>query len=166
MRKLLFIFIIFSISVWSCNDEEPTDGREENQVTEEVQKQTVEVEKEEKQVETKQLPKLDAAFSSFLAKFKKVSLPYSLDPQKDDVTAKISVDNQVKYLAKAEDLDKEDFEEMKDYTDFFFVSKPVQTEDYSAIVYARFEMGSTYYFLCTYDNEGKLISHIDLPLMS
>lgn len=162
MRKLLFIFLIFSLTIWSCSDESPTDSSEANRQSEEVQKETVkELKNEDKQVEKKQLPKLDAAYSSFLAKFKKAKLPYSLDPQKEDVFAKISLADQVKYLAKAEDLDKEDFEEMKDYTDFFFVSKPVQTDNFSAVVYARFEMGSTYYFLCTYDNDGKLISHID-----
>ena len=162
MRKLLFVFLILSVSIWSCSDEEPTDDNNGDQVIEKVQKENVsEPKNEEEKVEEKQVPSLDAAFSSFLTKFKKVNLPYSLDPQKDDVSAKISVDNQIKYLAKAEDLDKEDFEEMKDYTDFFFVSKPIQAEDFSAVVYARFEMGSTYYFLCTYDNDGELISHID-----
>ena len=50
---------------------------------------------------------------------------------------------------------------MAEYTDFFFVSNPFKTEQFCAIIYARFEMGSTYYFLCTYDNDGKLISNID-----
>jgi len=104
---------------------------------------------------------LDTDFKEFVNQFKTVDLPYELDPQQDDVFGKISVENQVKYLAKAEDLEKADFEEMAEYTDFFFVSRPVRTMDFNAIVYARFEMGSTYYFLCTYNNDGKLISNID-----
>lgn len=154
MKKILFVLLIFSISFWSCNDDvEQVD--DENQVTE--NEKIV----ESTEVENKQKPVLNIELKTFLIQFKSVSLPYELNPEQEDVFGKISVENQIKYLAKAEDLEKADFEEMAEYTDYFFVSRPVQSNEFNAIVYARFEMGSTYYFLCTYDNDGKLISNID-----
>ncbi len=153
MKKILFVLLIFSISFWSCNDDvEQVD--DENKLTENVQIENVET-------QITQVAKLDVNYKAFLTQFKEVSLPYELNPEQEDVFGKISVENQIKYLAKAEELEKADFEEMAEYTDFFFVSRPVQTNEFNAIVYARFEMGSTYYFLCTYDNDGKLISNID-----
>ncbi len=164
MNKLLFILLIFSISLWSCNDDEEqtNDENTEDVVIEDIQDETQDTETQENQVaENKQEVKLNAAYKTFLAEFKSVSLPYNLNPEEDDVSGKIPLEKQIKYLAKAEDLEKADFEEMAEYTDYFFVSNPVQTDQYNAIVYARFEMGSTYYFLCTYNNDGELISNID-----
>jgi len=158
MNKLLAIFLIISISLWSCSDDENETNNEntENNTVENTQNNNTEPSK----TETQQV-KINEDFKVFLDKFNTTNLPYKLDPESDDVSAKIPLDLQVKYLAKAEDLEKADFEEMAEYTDFFFVSNPFKTEQYSAIIYARFEMGSTYYFLCTYDNDGKLISNID-----
>ncbi|RLD68681.1 MAG: hypothetical protein DRI95_02305 [Bacteroidetes bacterium] len=154
MKKILLVLLIFSISFWSCNDDvEQVD--DENKLTEN------EKNVESTEVENKQKPELNIEFKAFLTQFKAVSLPYELNPEQEDVFGKISVENQIKYLAKAEDLEKADFEEMAEYTDFFFVSRPVQSKEFNAVVYARFEMGSTYYFLCTFDNDGKLIANID-----
>ncbi len=164
MNKLLLIFLVFSISLWSCSDDEEQKDTEntENQIIEDVQDENNNSEAQENQTpENEQEPQLDADYKAFLSQFESVKLPYELNPQQDDVSGKISLEKQIKYLAKAEDLGKADLEEMAEYTDYFFVSNPVQTAKYSAIVYARFEMGSTYYFLCTYDNDGELISNID-----
>ncbi|MEN8123242.1 MAG: hypothetical protein ABFS35_23090 [Bacteroidota bacterium] len=155
MKNLFWVSIIFSVLFWSCNDEEQS-GNENNeiQLTEDLQIEDI-------KTENMRDAKLDVDYVAFLTQFKEVSLPYELNPEQEDVFGKISVENQIKYLAEAEDLDKADFEEMAEYTDFFFVSRPVQSDLFNAVVYARFEMGSTYYFLCTYDNDGKLISNID-----
>ena len=73
----------------------------------------------------------------------------------------ISLNEQVEYLSKPEKLTKADFQDMDDYTDFYYVSNPINTDNYHAIVYGRFEQGSVYYYLCTYDNDGRLISNIE-----
>ncbi len=160
MKKILVILLVFSIAFWSCNDdEEQTDDG--NEQTEDVKIEDKTETQDEQIQEEKQEPQLNEDYKAFLMKFKSATLPYELNPEQDDVSAKISVENQIKYLAKAEELEKADFEEMAEYTDFFFVSRPVQTNEFNAVVYARFEMGSTYYFLCTYNNDGKLISNID-----
>lgn len=161
MNKLLLVFLIFSISFWSCNDDEE-QVNDENQLTEDVQIEKENTETQDKQIqEDKKEPQLNAEYKAFLTQFKNAGLPYELNPEQEDVFGKISVENQIKYLAEAEDLEKADFEEMAEYTDFFFVSRPVQTKDFNVVVYARFEMGSTYYFLCTYNNDGELIANID-----
>jgi len=129
MKKILVVLLIFSISFWSCNnDEEQVDNENvENQVTEDVQIEDITETNDKQEQKDSQEPKLDTDFKEFVNQFKTVDLPYELDPQQDDVFGKISVENQVKYLAKAEDLEKADFEEMAEYTDFFFVSRPVRS---------------------------------------
>ena len=105
--------------------------------------------------------KVDPQFKEFLEKFSKKSLPYDENPSGKEKFNKISLKEQANYLSKAEKLSKKDFEDMADYTDFYYISNPLNTSKFHAIVYGRFEMGSTYYFLCTYNNQGKLISNID-----
>ncbi len=136
MRNYFFIAVLGLMFVCSCNSEP------------------------EKKEKTKKI-EVDAQFAKFLAKFAKSPLPYKKNPKGDEKYAKISLDEQIKYLQKAEDLSAEELKEMQEYTDFYFVSNPINTDKYHAIIYGRFEMGSVYYFLCTYNNKGKLISHID-----
>jgi hypothetical protein len=104
---------------------------------------------------------IDSKFRAFLEKFDKTSLPYEENPDGKAKFDKIPFEEQVAFLSKAEKLSKNDFEDMADYTDFYYISNPLNTNKFHAIVYGRFEMGSTYYFLCTYNNQGKLISNID-----
>lgn len=160
MKKILFVLLTFSISLWSCSDEPSDNENPENSVSTTIIDETPEPQDNNLQTEAQE-PQLNADYKAFLNKFDNASLPYSLDPEKDDVSGKIPLEKQIKYLAKAEDLTKADFEDMAEYTDYFFVSKPVESNKFNAVIYARFEMGSTYYFLCTYNNDGKLIANID-----
>ena len=163
--KQIFLLIFISIFFFaSCDSDE--ENTENNNNTENVNNiednTTIDENKDIQEVKPKkQEIVLDAGFKKFLSKFAKASLPFEKNPTGEETYDKIPINQQVTYLSKAEDLSEEDFKDMADYTDFFFVSNPIQTDTYNAIVYARFEMGSTYYFLCTYDNDGKLISNID-----
>jgi hypothetical protein len=108
--------------------------------------------------------KLDSKFAGFLDKFSKVELPYRIKPQKELNYGKIPFEFQVEYLSKAEGLDKSELEQMQDYAKFYYLSKPICTNKFNAIIYARSEMGSSYYILCTFDNSGKLISFMDFAM--
>jgi biopolymer transport protein ExbD len=154
----LFVLSIFLLSIFGCtrqgsgNEKELKDTTGKGKYSEIIditEKQNIYVDKEQ------------ADFEAFIEKFKKVSLPYEENPTGNEKFNKISLDEQAKYLSKAEKLSKKDFEDMADYTDFYFISNPVNSSNFHAIVYGRFEMGSTYYFLCTYNNQGKLLSNID-----
>jgi len=107
---------------------------------------------------------LDSKFEMFLNKFKKVDLPYKIVPKKELDGDKIPFESQVNYLSKAEGLDRNELDQMQDYAKFYYLSHPIGTNTFNAIVYARFEMGSSYYILCTFDNSGKLISFIDFAM--
>ncbi len=159
MNKYYLIFALVLFLAWSCgsDDNANTDQGNNEVVVENENNQTenVEVEQEVKE------PKIDEKFKVFLGKFAKTSLPYNENPDGTAEYSKIPMDEQVEYLSKAENLSASELEEMKDYTDFYYISNPLNTDKFHAIVYGRFEMGSVYYFLCTYDNDGKLISHID-----
>ncbi len=169
MKKLFLTFLFFSLIAWSCNNDESTgdDAQQDNLPGDvKIEEITNAVNKEEP-VESKQEiePQLSPDFKQFINKFPHSSLPYVLKPDFEDdaeqIYAKIPLEQQVKYLAKAEKLKKADFEEMAEYTDFYFVSNPIQTNEFTAIVYGRFEMGSVYFYLCTFDNHGNFISSID-----
>ncbi|MFN8257901.1 MAG: hypothetical protein U0W24_19545 [Bacteroidales bacterium] len=159
MSKLyLIVLSIFMLCIFSCTskdsdkkqEQKDTTGKEKySEIIDITEKQDIKVDKEQ------------ADFESFIGKFKKVSLPYEENPTGNEKFNKISLDEQAKYLSKAEKLSKKDFEDMAEYTDFYFISNPVNTRSFHAIVYGRFEMGSTYYFLCTFNNQGKLLSNID-----
>ncbi|MBN1251443.1 MAG: hypothetical protein JXR51_14530 [Bacteroidales bacterium] len=165
MERIFLLIFVSIFLFWSCNsDENEENSNNDNLIVEENQ-QVVENKTNEDVVEVQEIeelkPVLNPDFKSFLSHFAKTSLPYKKNPTGEEVYEKISLNQQINYLTEAEDLSKADLEEMAEYTDFFFVNNPLQTNNYSAIIYARFEMGSTYYFLCTFDNNGKLISHID-----
>ncbi len=161
MKKVLLIPIIGMMLVCSCNCND-TENKN-NEATEKSENSNLGTadensnNKNEQELEVK----IDPKFKSFLEKFDKKSLPYSENPTGKEEFDKISLSEQVNYLSKAEKLSKKDLEDMAEYTDFFYISNPLNTSKFHAIVYGRFEMGSTYYFLCTYNNEGKLLSNID-----
>ncbi len=160
MNKYYLIIVLALFLVWSCGSDENTDTNQENNeiidATENNQNENVENEQH-----LEQEPQINEKFKAFLGKFAKTSLPYNENPDGTEKYSKIPMEEQVAYLSKAEDLSADELEEMKEYTDFYYISNPLNTNKFHAIVYGRFEMGSTYYFLCTYDNDGKLISHID-----
>jgi len=162
MKKIFLIIFLVPFFLTSCgSDEEKTENNNDTEnVSITKDNSTADNDEQEVKVEKQEIV-LDAGFKEFLSKFDKASLPFTKKPTGEETYSKIPVNQQITYLSKAEDLSKEELEEMAEYTDFFFVNNPLQTDVYNAIVYARFEMGSTYYFLCTYDNNGKLISNID-----
>jgi len=93
-----------------------------------------------------------------------VRLPYKIEPEKELNYEKLPFEFQVKYLSKAEGLDRSELEDMQNYATFFYLSHPINTDKFNAIVYARSEMSSSYYVLCTFDNAGKLISFMDFAM--
>ncbi len=155
MRRIFLITILISLFAWSCNSD---DSDKSNGGPKKANEEEVAHKKQDKK--TTQV-KINSKFAAFLNKFEKTSLPYSKNPKGEEKYNKIPMNEQIAYLSKAEELSADDLKEMKDYTDFYYVSNPINTDKYHAIVYGRFEMGSVYYFLCTYNNKGKLISHID-----
>jgi hypothetical protein len=159
--KSNYTLILFAImSLLSCNCNSGNVKEEENdKISESGNEKNVANEKINS--EKKEAEKTDSKFRIFLEKFDKTSLPYEENPDGQEKFDKIPIDEQVAYLSKAEKLSKKDFEDMSDYTDFYYISNPLNTNNFHAIVYGRFEMGSTYYYLCTYNNQGKLISNID-----
>lgn len=162
MKKYYLIALLGFVLVWSCNsDTEKTDNKNDTEVQEPEKNNKVVDNKKDNEEKKIQEPQINEQFKAFLSKFSKASLPYNENPQGNEEYPKISMDEQVAYLSKAEKLSAADLKDMKDYTDFYYVSNPLNTNKFHAIVYGRFEMGSTYYFLCTYDNDGKLISNID-----
>ncbi len=162
MKKILLISIIGLMLVCSCKC---NSSNTENQNNDASQQSENGIQSGENNTsndnEQQKVAKLNPQFETFLGKFDKRSLPYNENPSGKEKFEKIPINEQVNYLSKAEKLSKKDFEEMAEYTDFYYISNPLNTNKYHAIVYGRFEMGSTYYFLCTYNNEGKLISNID-----
>ncbi len=160
MNKYFFIIILGLFLAWSCGSDENADTNQDNEEVI-VDNSNNEIEDVSPEKEVQQEPKINEKFKAFLGKFSKTSLPYNENPDGTKEFPKIPMDEQVDYLSKAEDLSASELEEMKEYTDFYYISNPLSTNKFHAIVYGRFEMGSTYYFLCTYNNEGKLISHID-----
>jgi len=169
MKQIFFFFMLFSLLFWACNsgeenaDEQVPEDVEIEEITTSVNNSAEQKAEPQQVKETK--PQLAPDFQQFVAKFPHSSLPYELNPDFEDDAAnhfaKIPVEVQVKYLAKPEQLSKADFEEMAEYTDYYFVNSPFQTDKYVAIIYGRFEMGSVYYILCTYDLQGNLIANID-----
>jgi len=161
MNKYYLIIVLGLFLAWSCGSEgtENTD-QDNNEVVINNDDNKIE-DVTPKEEEVKQEPKINEKFKAFLGKFTKTSLPYNENPDGTKEFPKIPIDEQITYLSKAEDLSADELKEMAEYTDFYYISNPLNADKYNAIVYGRFEMGSTYYFLCTYDNDGKLISHID-----
>ncbi len=153
MRNYFFITLLILIFACSCSsdDKENSNNVSTNSDTEIIVKES----------QGEQTIQIDGKFASFLDKFKKSSLPYKKAPKGEEKYDKIPINEQITYLSKAEDLSEKELKEMTDYTDFYYVNNPINTDKYHAIVYGRFEMGSIYYFLCTYNNKGELISHID-----
>lgn len=161
MKKYYLIAILGILFTWSCNSDSPDAKNEVMDENYPNKQQNLIAEKNQKDKEQSQQPKINGNFKAFLSKFAKVSLPYKENPTGNEAFAKIPIDEQVTYLAKPEKLSASDLNKMADYTDFYYISNPLNTSIFHAIVYGRFEMGSTYYFLCTYDNDGNLISNID-----
>jgi hypothetical protein len=160
MNKYYFIFVLVLFLAWSCgSDNNSNTDQENNEIV--TDNENTEVDEVEPGQEVKQEPQINEKFKAFLGKFAKTSLPYKENPDGTEKYSKIPMEEQVAYLSKAEDLSADELKEMKEYTDFYYISNPLNTDKFHAIVYGRFEMGSTYYFLCTYDNDGRLISHID-----
>lgn len=160
MNKYYIIFVLVLFITWSCgSDNNSNTDQENNEIV--ADNENTQVDEVETEKEVKQEPLINEKFKAFLGKFAKTSLPYNENPDGTEKYSKIPMEEQVAYLSKAEDLSADELDEMKEYTDFYYISNPLNTDKFHAIVYGRFEMGSTYYFLCTYDNDGKLISHID-----
>ena len=160
MNKYYLILTLVLFLAWSCGSDDNADtDQENNEVV--INNENNQIEDVEPVQKAEQAPKINEKFKAFLGKFAKASLPYKESPDGTEKFSKIPMDEQVGYLSKAEDLTASELKEMEEYTDFYYISNPLSTDKYHAIVYGRFEMGSTYYFLCTYNNDGKLISNID-----
>ncbi|MCF6243139.1 MAG: hypothetical protein L3J74_17590 [Bacteroidales bacterium] len=167
--KKLFLTLLLASLIFACNDDEgANDNVQQDKLPADVpiEEITSSVNNQEIKKEEETKTQINTNFRQFIDKFQHTSLPYELNPDFDDnepenIYAKIPLETQIKYLAKAEKLSKSDFEEMADYTDFYYVNSPLQTNRFTAVIYGRFEMGSVYFYLCTYNNEGNLISSID-----
>lgn len=156
MRKYISIVVLGVFLFWACGgDENNSNTQTDNNIVDSGENNET-----SNNVEVQE-PEIDTDFKAFLSKFKKANLPYSENPDGTEKFNKIPMAEQVKFLSKAEDLSESDLKDMADYTDFYYISTPISSPKFHAIVYGRFEMGSVYYFLCTYDNNGKLISNID-----
>ncbi len=107
---------------------------------------------------------LDSRFKQFLGRFAKAGLPYQIIPKPEPGGDKIPLNYQAQYLSRAEDLDFNELREMQPYATFWYVSNPISTDQYNAVIYARSEMGSTFYVLCTFNCKGKLISFIEFAM--
>jgi hypothetical protein len=174
MKKLFLTVLFIPVILWSCGEDESSnsDTRQDNLPGDvKIEEITSSVPNEETTEAKQELkPQISADFQEFIDKFPHSSLPYKLNPDFDEdsenIYAKIPLEKQVKYLAKAEKLKKADFEEMAEYTDFYYVCNPLQTNNFTAIIYGRFEMGSVYYYLCTYNNKGDFISAIDFASLA
>jgi hypothetical protein len=168
MKKLFYLVLICFLVQSSCNcgnDKDLPKGQDDKIIeigtsNNNQQNQEKLGSSEDKQSEIQ----LDSKFAAFLARFKKVNLPYKIEPELDLNLEKIPFELQTDYLLKAEGLDKSELDHMQDYAKFYYFSNPVSSDKYNAIVYARSEMGSSYYILCTFDNQGKLISFIDFAM--
>lgn len=168
MKKVFLTFIFISLIVWSCNDVDETENNAQQKLPMDVKIEEITSSVNNQKsgnVNHELKTQIDSDFRDFTDRFPHYSLPYELKPDfekdADNIYAKIPLEKQIKYLSKVEKLKKADFEEMAEYTDFYFVGSPLQTSNFTAIVYGRFEMGSVYFYLCTFNNKGDLISSID-----
>ena len=161
MKKIYLILVLVLMIVISFNCQNSNSNNQSNNKTGLIENDKQSSTKNENITKQEEDSKVDPQFKEFLEKFSKKSLPYDENPSGKEKFNKISLKDQANYLGKSEKLSKKDFEDMADYTDFYYISNPLNTSKFHAIVYGRFEMGSTYYFLCTYNNQGKLISNID-----
>lgn len=161
MNKYHLLIVLGLFLAWSCNSDETNNQQKDNEIVTSDEDLSLKKETKEPEKTVQQEPKINQKFKAFLSKFSKASLPYKENPSGTEEYPKIPIKEQVEYLSKAEKLSEANLKDMSDYTDFYYISNPINTKKFHAIVYGRFEMGSVYYFLCTYDNDGKLISHID-----
>ncbi len=167
MRNYSVIILIFlSLFYFACGNDSTDNSNETNKDSSKtVVKNNNSNNKTDNKVEDSNV-KINADFEKFLNNFENIKLPYTFEPEYTEElkVPKIPLKEQIKYLTKPENLEEADFKEMVEYTDFYFFKMPIKNDKFHAIIYARFEMGSTYYILCTYDNEGKYISHIDFAI--
>lgn len=161
MIKKYIIFLMLISFLSSCGSNQNESEKKNDEKTEVTERDKQSLKDDKDNIDQAEDEKIDPQFKAFLSKFQKRSLPYELNPMGNEKYDKISLEEQSRFLSKAEKLSKKDFEDMADYTDFYFVSNPVNTGKFHALVYGRFEMGSTYYFLCTFNHKGALISNID-----
>jgi hypothetical protein len=160
MGKIYLILLFGLVLVFSCKcNDNSADNQDKDSVIKSANDNKSLV--SDNKNEQGEAEKIDPEFKNFLEKFEKKSLPYQENPTGNEKFEKIQLNEQVNFLSKSEKLSRKDFEEMADYTDFYYISNPLNTNKFHAVVYGRFEMGSTYYFLCTFNNKGKLISNID-----
>lgn len=165
MKKLFYSILTGFIILCSCNSKSDKDStaNQDNKIIE-VGQANEDPNNLGSKDPNQSEGQLDSKFSAFLAKFKKENLPYKVKPELDLDFEKIPFELQKDYLLKAEGLDKSELDQMQDVAKFYYFSNPVSTGKFNAIVYARSEMGSSYYILCTFDNQGKLISFMDLAM--
>ena len=163
MKRYILLGILGVFLSWSCNSgPEKNEDQSNNQTTIADNSNTASDNQDDNTSQKEQeKPPINPEFKAFLSKFAKTSLPYKENPSGNEEFDKIPLNEQVSYLSKAEKLSEANFNDMSEYTDFYYISNPLSTDKFHVLVYGRFEMGSTYYFLCTYDNDGKLISNID-----
>jgi hypothetical protein len=165
MKHFYFVIIGFMIFL-SCNsDKNEEKNSTDNEIIEvDANNKPQKNKNEEKSVSKDQQVNIDSKFRQFLEKFKKEGLPYTIEPEEQMNYGKIPLDYQADYLSKAEDLTKSELKEMEPYAKFFYISNPVSTNKFNGIVYGRSEMGSSYYIFCTFNNNGKIISNIEIAM--
>jgi hypothetical protein len=100
-------------------------------------------------------------FSTFLENFNSAKLPFEVFPEQEPDYEKIPLDFQIKFLDKAEGLDANELRDMEPYAKYQYFSKPLVSNKFSAIIYVRSEMSSSYYILCTFNHTGKFLSSIE-----
>lgn len=163
-----FLFIIFGILLFiSCNSDNKEEEKSgDNKIVEITTDEGLQKQNnisENKVAQTEEI-QFEAQFKKFLDEFKKISLPYKIKPEEKLDFKAIPLDQQAAYLSKAEDLTRSELKEMEAYAKFYYICNPVTTSKFTGIVYGRSEMGSSYYVFCTFNRDGKLISHIEIAM--
>ncbi len=163
MKNIRNIIIISLLLVgFACgSEEEPKDETSENSNTETISENT---EQDSNTPETTEnIGETNAEFEAFLSNFDKAKLPYkqSLSEKENSESKLVSQEIAIKYLTAAEDYTTADMLDAFEYTDYYFVSIPIRTAKFVAVVYIRYEMTSNYYVLATYNNQGEYIASVD-----
>jgi hypothetical protein len=166
MKKLYFLLILIFLVFTGCRNETGENQKTSDKEIIELDNDIKGIDEPGKDEKSSGLdkPLLDTDFKNFLQNFSRAGLPYKIEPREKLSGPKIAFELQEKFLSRAEDLDPDELRDMQAYAKYYYISNPISTTNFHAVIYARSEMGSNYYLLCTFDNQGRLISSIDFAM--
>jgi hypothetical protein len=164
--KNLLIILMGLMLIYTCNSGSKGEKNNGNDEIIEIGQDDVSQNIDDKQNNESGVKEiqLDPQFKKFLDKFEKVSLPYRIEPEEQLDYEIIPTREQARYLSKAENLNEDELKEMEPFAKFYYLSKPISTNRFKGIIYARSEMGSSYYIFCTFDNQGNFISSVEFAM--